>query len=102
MQMIKGLVENIREELEDVEKYAHEGLRVRTEDPALADVYLNLATEEMRHAERLHKAAVELISRVSASDREVPAAMRAIWEYEHKVMIEEMAKIKHLLELSHN
>lgn len=37
MQIIKGLVENIREELEDVEKYAHEAIKVRMEDPSLAD-----------------------------------------------------------------
>lgn len=98
MQMIKNLVENIREELEDVEKYAHEAMHARMDDAALADMYADLGLEEMKHAERLHRFAVDLIARKSGP--EAPPAMRAIWDYEHKVMIEEMAKVKHLLEMS--
>lgn len=98
MLIIKSLVENIREELEDVEKYAHEAIRVRMEDPALADMYADLGNEEVKHAERLHRFAVDLISRKNGPD--APPAMRAIWEYEHKVMIEEMAKAKRLLEMA--
>ena len=100
MQIIKGLVENIREELEDVEKYAHEAIKVRAEDPALADVYAELGNEEIKHAERMHRYAVDLIARRNGP--EAPHAMRVIWDYEHKVMIEEMAKAKHLLEMARN
>ena len=98
MQIIKVMVENIRDEMEDVEKYAHEAIRVRVDDPSLANVYSELANEEMEHAERLHRYIVDLIGR--RSHAEIPHAMRAIWDYEHKKMVEEMAEIKHLLELA--
>ena len=100
MLMLKDLVENIREELEDVKKYAAASARVKLEDPALANVYADLGMEEMKHAEKLHRAAVELIDKATANGKEAPQAMRAIWDFEHKIMIEEMARAKHLLEIS--
>lgn len=100
MLMLKDLVENIREELEDVKKYAEASARVKLEDPALANVYADLGMEEMKHAEKLHRAAVELIDKATANGKEAPQAMRAIWDFEHKIMIEEMARAKHLLEIS--
>lgn len=98
MLMIKDLVEHMREELEDVKEYAEAAMRTRMDDPMLANVYADLGMEEMKHAERLHKSAVELIDRARANGKEAPPAMRAIWDYEHKVMVEEMAKAKHMLE----
>lgn len=100
MLLIKGLVENIREELEDVKKYADAAMRARMDDPSLANMYAELGIEEMKHAEKLHKSAVDLIDRTRANGKEAPPAMRAIWDYEHKVMIEEMAKARHMLEMA--
>lgn len=99
MLVIRDLSEHIREELEDVKKYAEAAMRARMDDPALASVYADLGQEEMKHAERLHKVAVDLIDREKAKGTEVPPVMRALWDYEHKVMVEEMAKAKHMLEL---
>ena len=100
MLLIKDLVENIREELHDVKKYAEKASRVRMDDPALANVYAELGMEEMKHADKLHRAAVDLIEKHRVSGRETPPAMRAIWDFEHKIMMEEMAQAKHLLEIS--
>lgn len=99
MLIIKELAEHIREELEDVKKYAEAAMRARMDDPPLASVYADLGQEEMKHAERLHKVAVDLIDREKTKGTEIPPVMRALWDYEHKVMVEEMAKAKHMLEL---
>lgn len=100
MLLMKDLVEYIREELEDVKKYAEAAARVRMDDPSLANVYTELGTEEMKHAEKLHRAAADLIEKATANGREAPPVMRAIWDFEHKIMMAEMAKAKHMLELS--
>lgn len=98
MLIIKGLVEKIREEAHDVKEYAEAAVRTRMDDPQLADLYADLGAEEMKHAERLHKAAVDVINRYTSSGKEAPAVMRAIWDFEHQMMIEEMADAKRLLE----
>ena len=99
MRLLKGLIEHIREEAEDVHAYAEEAIRVREEDPPLATVYAELAREEMSHAERLHKVAVDLIERAHRAGKNPPEVMKEIWDYEHKIMIEEMAEAKAMLEL---
>lgn len=99
MLMIRDIVESIRDEVKDVRKYAEAALRVKMEDPALAKVYMELGQEEVKHADKLHKAAVDLIARATAGGRETPKEMRAIWDYEHKVMIEDMADARRMLDM---
>lgn len=98
MLMIRDLVEHIREEVHDARGYAEAAMRVKMDDASLASIYAELGAEEIKHAEKLHKAAVDIITKHTAGGKEVPAAMRAIWDYEHKVMIEDMADAKRRLE----
>ena len=100
MLIIKGLVEHIREEVKDARKYAEAAMRARMDDATLANIYMELGAEEIKHAEKLHKAAVDIITKHTASGKDAPAAMRAIWDYEHKVMIEEMTEAKRMLDAS--
>ena len=100
MNAIKGLVEKIRDEVEDVEKYAEAAAHAKLDDPMLANIYIELAGEEVKHADRLHKAAVDLIAKHTASGKEVPHVMKTIWEFEHKNIIEDMANAKRILEMS--
>lgn len=100
MIVIRDIVENIRDELEDVKKYAEAAARTRMDDPEVSAVYADLGAEEIKHAERLHRTAVDLIEKERARGREAPPAMRAIWDYEHKIMMEDMAKARHMLEIS--
>ena len=100
MLVIKELAEKIREEAKDARKYADASLRAKLDDQPLSVLYAELAAEEMKHAERLHRAAVDLIERTTRSGKEVPPVMRAIWDWEHKILVEEMAEAKHILELA--
>lgn len=99
MHLLRGIIQSIREELDDVEKYADAALRTRVDDAQLAAVYAELGMEEMKHAERLHKAAVDMIAKATSAGKEAPAAMKAIWEFEHAMMIEDMAHAKRILEM---
>lgn len=100
MRLLKGLVESIREELADVKKYADAAMRTKMDDAGLAAVYAELSMEEMKHAERLHKAAVEMIAKATAAGKQAPAVMREVWDFEHGMMIEEMAHAKRMLEMA--
>lgn len=99
MHYLKGIIEHIRDEVEDVKTYAEEATVVRVDHPQLAALYAELGNEEMRHAERLHKMAVEMIERVRESGKEPPAYMKAIWDFEHEMMIEDMGEAKALLDM---
>ena len=99
MKEIKMLAENIREELEDAEKYAWTALKYKDKDRDLAQTVAGLAKQEITHSELLHEQAVRLIKEQHEKGVMPPAAMQAVWDWEHERMIEKTAHVKHLLEM---
>lgn len=94
MQKIKKMVKQIKSELHDAEKYAKCALEYKDLDEELAALYYRLACEEMEHMDLLHGRIVATIADYRRKSGEPPAAMRAVWEYEHAEMMEEAAEIK--------
>lgn len=99
MKVIKDIVKNINEEIKDADKYAWMAVRAKAEYPELADVYARLANGEIEHSNTLHKQAVDLIEKRRREGSTPPAAMLAVWEWEHERYIEEVAEVKRVLEM---
>lgn len=99
MKEIKELVEHINEEMEDSEEYIKLALHHKDTDARLADTYARLAGEEMNHSELLHGQAVRLIEEHRAAGHTPPAAMLAVWEWEHKKAVDHKMKIKAIMEM---
>ena len=97
MREIKMLVENIEEELEDAEKYAKAALYHKHTDSEMSRMFADLARQELAHSEILHGHAVRLIRMQREKGTEVPAAMQAVWDWEHERMVEHTTKIKGLI-----
>lgn len=97
MKSIKILSEQIREELEDAEKYAKAALYNKHLDSELSQVYAELARQELAHSQMLHNQAVRLIKAEREKGVEPPASMQAVWDWQHEKMIDHTAKIKMLL-----
>ena len=94
MKIIKKLVKMIDEELGDAKKYAECALREKEENPTLANLFYTLSLEEMKHMNILHGEAVKMIEDNKAKHGEPPAAMQAIYDWEHEKQIEESKEIK--------
>ena len=101
MKAIKELVCNMREELEDAEKYAKAAMQYKTEDPRLGDMYATLARAELDHCTIQHDHAVRLIDDYR-KDHTPPEAMMAIWDWEHEQMIDHKARITVMLNMYKN
>lgn len=100
MKIIKCLVENIEEELEGAEHYAKLATQYKDEDRELADVYAKLAGIELDHVNTLHGQVVRVIKSWKATNgKEAPAAMQAVWDWEHGKMIDTTTRIKTMLEM---
>lgn len=97
MKEIKWISERIEEELEDAEHYAMKAAHFKDSDAEMSRVCAELARQEIKHSEMLHEQAVRLIKAHRATGAEPPAAMLAVWEYEHEKMLRRMAKVKMLL-----
>jgi rubrerythrin len=99
MKRIKHLVEDIREELEGAEHYAKLAMKMKDEAPSDASLYAEMSRQEMEHVNKLHTMAVRLIEKQRQSGVTPPAAMQAVWDWEHEKMIEHLARIKHMLSM---
>lgn len=97
MKQIKILVEDIREEMEGAEHYAKLATQYKDEDRMLADTYAKLAEIELGHVTALHEQAVRIIKAYKAKGAETPAAMQAVWDWEHEKMLDTIARIKMML-----
>lgn len=97
MKQIKELVMNIRGEMEGAEHYAKLAVQYKDEDRQLADMYSKLAGIELEHITTLHEQAVRIIKAYKAEGGETPAAMQAVWNWEHDLMTETVSRIKLLL-----
>lgn len=102
MKEIKELVEHIHEEMEDAEDYIKLALHYKETDSRLADTYARLAQEEIGHADHLHGQAVRIIDAHRAAGHTPPAAMLAVWEWEHKKSIDHKAKVKSMMDMYKN
>ncbi len=91
MRLIKKLVENIKEELHDAEKYAK--LAAEYKDmPELSKAFVELGKQELTHADMLHTHAVKLIDAERKKGVEPPKYMLEMWNEEHIEYIERAAQ----------
>lgn len=91
MKVIKTLEELIEEEIHDIKKYAKLAVEYKDDDPALAQVFYNLSTQEDGHQASLHTEVVKIIEQHRRTHGEPPAAMMAVYEYVHKKHIDALA-----------
>lgn len=94
MKIIKHLVEQITEELEDAEKYAECAMKRKEDHPELAELYHSLAEEELTHAHRLHSQVVHIIQ---TSTEKPPEVMHVIWDWEHEKIVKWEREIRLLM-----
>lgn len=98
MKLIKLLVEDIKDELAGAEHYAKLAVQYKDEDKVLAENYAKLADVELTHVNLLHAQVSRIIKEwKTTSGKETPAAMQAVWDWEHEQMIDKVTGIKVLL-----
>ena len=101
MDMIIKLICQMKDELEDAEKYIECANSTKEADKELADVYHTLAGEEIGHMERLQGQASRLIREESeeGEDGSMPLRIKYIWEYERDNIEAKAHRIKALISL---
>ena len=94
MRIIKCLTEKIKEEIHDADAYINLATEWKEEEPETAELFYELSTEEMGHAERLHNAVVEMINAYREEHGDPPKVMLELYDYMHAQQIEESMRVK--------
>lgn len=98
MRIIKDLIEKMDDTLEEAEFYGKEAHHLRGEHKSLADTYAKVGEMHIEIYKMLHERVVALINEEKQKGIAVPAEMMAIWEFEHRKLIDEFAEAKYVLE----
>lgn len=94
MKIIEKLCEMIDEEIADAMKYAKCASVHKDDNPAMADMFIRLADEEMKHMMTLHNQVVTLIDDYKRKNGEPPETMKAVYDILHKRHIDRAAEAK--------
>ena len=99
MKIIKKYVDEIKDEIEGAKEYAEQYVEARVKgDTNTASRYKEMANDELKHATYVHEFAVKEIDQVSKVYTP-PAEMQEEWDHAHKKFVEEVAWIRHMLEM---
>lgn len=92
---IKKLFNEVFEELDGAEHYAHEAIRLHDIDKERSATFLEMSKQEVAHAEKLH----DMIKREMAKhDMSANHALQEVYDWMRDRMLNYMAKVKHLQE----
>ena len=94
MKIIKVISERIAEEVNDADTYINLATEWKAEQPEAANVFEELSTQEIRHADMLHEVVVKLIEEYRQTKGEPPAGMMALYDYLHGQNIENAMRVK--------
>lgn len=100
MKIIKDLVEEIKEELEGAGDYAERAMKHKGLDDGFTSMYAEMAGQEMGHVEKLHAKVQDVIKKYRAEHGEPPAGMQAIWDHEHKQLIQRAGEIRAMIDMA--
>lgn len=94
---IYDITKKIDKEMDCAENYVNSAALFKLDEPTLCDLYIQLATEEVEHANKLHTKAVELINKAKAAGMNATEGMMETWKKEHVEYVDRMAKIKYMI-----
>ena len=98
MIIIRNICHDIKEKIHDSDKDIRKAIELKYEYPTLANDYYEFSVERMQEALDLHSKVVKIIEEYRKQEGEPNETMRNLWEFEHKIIIEQSEDVKILQE----
>lgn len=98
MKLISDLADSMADEVHDAKHRVKAAIEVKAEHPEIAKRHIEIAVQELAHADKDHTSAVELITAYRRDNGEPPADMLAIWNEKHEKYMDKYARVKTMID----
>ena len=98
MIIIQNISHDVKEKIHDADKDIRKAIDIKYEYPSLANDYYEFSVERIQEAMDLHSKVVKIIDEYRKENGEPPATMSALWDFSHKIIMEEADDVKILQE----
>jgi hypothetical protein len=98
MIIIQNISHDIKEKIHDADKDIRKAVDLKYEYPSLANDYYEFSVERMQEAMDLHSEVVKIIDEYRKENGEPPTTMSTLWDFSHKIIMEEADDVKILQE----
>ena len=100
MKSIDRMKDHIRDEIKDAREYIREAMECKEECPEDAELYRELAEEELRHMEKLHSAVVRKIKKYrEETGKEPPPDMQAKYDVLHELFTKDANDVRMMIRM---
>ncbi|MDE6598768.1 MAG: hypothetical protein K2K34_01640 [Oscillospiraceae bacterium] len=99
MRLIKDITDDMMEEIHDAKRRIKRAMEFKPLYPDIAQRESEIAAQELVHAEKDHKSAMELIEEFKKSKGEPPEYMMEFWKEKHEDFMEKYAHAKCMIDL---
>ena len=97
MRAIKKYVDDIDDEIDGARDYAEKYVECKSKgDMAKANLFKEMAQDELKHATYIHEMAVAEIAEIGKVFK-APVEMEEAWEHAHKAYVERAAWVRQML-----
>lgn len=99
MKVIKKITDDMLGEIHDAKHRIKRAVEFKPLYPDIAQRESEIAAQELTHAEKDHKSAVELIEAYKKAKGDPPEYMLEFWKEMHEEFMEKYARVKRMIEL---
>lgn len=99
MKLIKDITDDMMGEIHDAKHRAERAMEFKPLYPDIAQREIDIAAQELTHAEKDHKSVMELIEEYKKNKGEPPEYMMEYWNEKHEDFMEKYARVKCMIEL---
>ena len=98
MVIIRNICHDIKEKVYDADKDIRKAIELKHDYPKLAEYYNEFSVERMDEDLELHSEVVKIIEEYRKQKGEPNDTMKNLWDFEHKMIIEQTENVKILQE----
>ncbi|MDE6746911.1 MAG: hypothetical protein K2J72_09790 [Oscillospiraceae bacterium] len=99
MRLIKDITDDMMKEIHDAKHRIKRAMEFKPLYPDIAQREIDIAAQELTHAEKDHKSAMEMIEEFKKTKGEPPEYMIEFWKEKHEDFMEKYARAKCMIDL---